>query len=391
MNQKFFLHYLCVSFVLGVLAFPPPLWARHHHPAPTDTPTETPTATPAPVPTTIPWNGKKIYTFDAMWGSKGSELNQLNDPEGIAIASDGRIFIADTANNRILVWDQDGKPLDSFGSFGTRADWRNPPQFNHPAAVFVYPSNQIYVSDTLNNRIVLLDDKGLVLSTWGAQGSGKSQFNQPRALSQDHYGNIWVLDSGNSRVQVFSNLGVFNSTWGSFGTEATANTLTAIMNFPLGMALNKIDQAIVADTGNSRMEVFNNGGLPVTVQGWYGDDGPYVFREPSAVAVTPSGIAAIADGSSGRVVFYNSRNGDFEFLSEWRAKDDILNSDFTPRFRGIASDAQSRLYVTDTQDNVVIRLKPFKESETPVTAPPPTYTPTPVEVSPYGGVGYPIR
>ncbi len=379
---------------MAALALPTALGARQHRkPTPTQTPTDTPTNTPTSTP--IPSSGPKIYTFDAMWGSKGSGLNQLNDPEGIAIGPDGDIFIADTGNNRILVWNSYGEPVTSYGAFGSRADWRNPPQFNHPAGVFVYPDRKVYVSDSLNSRIVVMDEKGLVVSSWGSQGVSAGQFNLPRTLGEDHYGDIWVLDTGNSRVQIFSKLGLFNSTWGSFGTDATDNTMTAVFNLPLGFALNNIDQAIVADTGNFRMEVYNDGGIPMTIQGWYGDDGAYVFKEPSGVAITPSGIAAIADGTSGRVVFYNSRNGDFDFLGEWRAKDEILNSNYVPRFRGIASDAQTSLYVTDIQNNVILRLKPVvKPSEsqyTPTPTPPPTATPTPVDVEPYGGAGFPIR
>ena len=100
-------------------------------------------------------------------------------------------------------------------------------------------------------------------------------------------------------------------------------------------------------------------------------------------------MVAIADGASGRVCFYNSRNSDFEFLSEWRAKDDIPNQDNKPKYRGIACDLENRLYVTDIQNNCVIRLKPIAFSEeTPVVLTP---TPTPEEFTPYGGVGYPIR
>jgi hypothetical protein len=387
--------YILLGSLAAAFVYPSELCAKRvpSTATPTFTLTAMPTDTPTFTPTPMSRSFKKIYTFDTLWGSKGSELSQVNDPEWIAVSPDGRIFIADTANNRILVWDKDGKPIKAYGTFGTRADWRNPPQFNHPAGVFVYPSNQIYVADTLNNRIVVLDEHGLVISTWGTQGSGNSQFNLPRGLCEDHFWNIWVLDSGNSRVQIFSNMGVFNSAWGSFGAqaEAKANTRTAIMNVPLGLGLNSIDQAIVGDTGNSLMEVSNNGGVPVTVLGWYGDNGPYEFKEPSGVVITQSGIAAIADGISGRVVFYNSRNGDFEFLGEWRAKDEILNANYAPRFRGIACDPEDRLYVTDIQNNAIIRLVPVKaasDQTTPLSFKP---TPTPADASPYGGAGFPIR
>jgi len=379
------------SFILIALANPSLLWAaRHHHPTPT--PTETATDTPTPTPTPYNYTGPKLYSFDAMWGSKGSEPNQLNYPEDIAVGPDGRLFIADTGNNRVAVWTADGEPVTTFGTFGSQSSWRNPPQFNHPTGIFVYPNKQIYVADSLNSRIVVLDVNGMVVTTWGSPGTGVGQFNLPHAMAEDHYGNIWVMDTGNSRVQIFSNLGVFNSTWGSFGTDATANTLTAVMNQPRGLALNHIDQAIVADTGNFRMEVYNNGGIPVTIQGWYGEDGPNVFKDPSGVAVTPSGMAAIADGS-GRVLFYNSKNGDFEYLGEWRAKDEILNANYAPRFRGIACDAQNRLYITDVQNDAVLRLKPINVpgAEPTPTPEPPTFTPTPVDSNPYGGSGFPIR
>src|SRR5579883_1590035 len=132
------------SLLVIALLNPSLTWAKKRHtptptPEATDTPTNTPTATP------ISYNGPKLYTFDALWGSKGTDLNQMNDPEGIAVGPDGRLFIADTANNRVLVWTADGEPVTSYGSFGTRADWRNAPQFNHPTGIFVYPNKQIYV------------------------------------------------------------------------------------------------------------------------------------------------------------------------------------------------------------------------------------------------------
>src|SRR5581483_8974523 len=272
------------------------------------------------------------------------------------ISPKGNMVIADTGNSRIVIWDENGKPITTIGSFGTQADWKNTPKFNHPGAVYVNPaSRKLYVSDTLNHRIVVVDDKGVVVSTWGSQGSGNGQFNLPRTIATDHFGNLWVLDSGNSRVEIFSGLGQFNSAWGMFA-DPSANTYTAIMNLPLGMALNHTDQALVADTGNFRFQVFNNGGVPVTAQGWYGE-GPDQFKEPGGVAITKkSGIIAITDGTTGRVEFFNHR---FDFIGQWTAKDDILNSNYHPRFRGIACDDQDRLYLTDLQNGAIVRIKPI--------------------------------
>lgn len=362
-------------------------WAKKATPTPTeveitDTPTDTETPTVTETPTiTATVNvslGRKFYTFDAMWTNTS---DPLNDPEGISVSTtSGHMVIADSGNNRVVVWDTDGTPLKDIGSFGPRADWRNAPQFNHPTGVFVHPSKKLYVADTQNNRVVVLDEKGLVVSTWGTQGSAPGQFNLPRAITTDHFGNFWVLDSGNSRVQIFSALGQYNAGWGSFGTG------DYLLNNPMGLALNNIDQAIIADTGNFRFEVFNDGGAGVTQQGWFGD-GPYQFKEPAGVVVTLEGWVAVVDGQNDGINFYNSRNGGYEFIGQWRAKDEIISPGYDPHYRGIAVDTQNRLYLTDVKNNCVVRLKP-KGGDIIL---PPTPTPTAAVVNPYGGTGYPIR
>ncbi len=373
--------------LFGILAHPSDLWAKKHHPRkPTVTPTVTPTQTPTATATPFPYIGPKLYTFDAMWGSKGSGNDQLNDPEGIDISPSGKIVIADTGNSRIVVWDSNGKPVTTFGTFGTRADWRNPPEFNHPAGVFIHPGKKIYVADTLNQRIVVLDEHGLVLLSWGTQGTDNGDFNFPRSIAKDHFGNIWVLDSNNSRVQIFSQLGQFNSTWGLLG-DPSSSTMTAMMNVPLGMAVNNIDQGLVADTGNFRFQVFNDGGVPVTYEGWFGD-GPDQFKEPGGVAVTRDGTVVVTDGMTGRVEFFDQH---FDFIGQWTAKDDILDDNYHPHFRAIVADAQSRLYITDIQNDAIVRIKPLKAPAVLNTTSSRAPTPTPVEAEPYSDQGFPIR
>ncbi len=378
--SKWFLGFLAFGFVLAaapgvtraddVNGAATPISA----PLPTPTPNVPPVQTPPANALPKTWTGEKIYTFDTLFGTKGSGLNQLNGPEGICVGPDGNLYIADTQNNRILEWTCDGKPIKALGSYGSSAVWRNDPQFDHPAGVLVVPDGQIYVADTLNNRIVLLDQNGLVLLSWGSMGTRHRQFTNPRVVVKDHFGNIWVLDTGNSRISNFSNMGKFNFTWGTFGTA------TSTLNFPLGLALNNIDQAIVADTGNFRIQVFNDQSpsnidqspvtdasgsvtfeptpqpnIPVTVEGWYGD-GPYQFEEPAGVVVTKTKLIAVADGLTGRVNIFNAR---FEFIGEWRAADEKLNLASPPRFRSLACDSLNRLYITDIQNNCIIRLKPI--------------------------------
>ncbi len=414
---------LTLRFIIGSIIFfqllaawPGATWADDG----TATPTATAVALPGPPPTAsvLPENlaGEKLYTFDTVFGSKGSGADQLDDPEGICVGPGDNLYIADTNNNRIQVWTSDGKPVKSIGSFGISAMWRNDPQFDHPAGVLAIPDGQVYVADTNNNRIVLLDPNGLVALSWGSQGARHRQFNLPRVVAQDHFGNIWVLDTGNSRVENFTNDGKFNFVWGSLGSQE------GHLNFPQGMALNQIDQCVISDSGNFHMEIFNDrtpanvdfspvttasGDVtmeptpvttaPVTVEGWYGD-GPCQFKEPAGAAVTKTGLVIVADGVTGRLEIFNK--SPFEFYGEWRATDEKLNLPFPPHFRGVACDSQNRLYITDIQNDCVIRLKlaeadePFIQinvTPVPTEAPSPTFTPTPDDSIPFEGQGFPIR
>jgi streptogramin lyase len=417
-HSKIILGFIALCWAFGYR--PGVTWADNGNvaaPLPTPSATVPPEQTPPANALPKNWTGQKIYVFDTLFGTKGSGLNQLNGPEGICVGPDGNLYIADTQNSRILEWTCDGKPIKAIGSNGPSAIWRNEPEFDHPAGVMVAPDGQIYVADTQNNRIVLLDPNGLVNLSWGRLGTRRRQFTAPRVVARDHFGNIWVLDSGNSRVSNFSNMGKFNFTWGTFGTQPGS------LNFPLGMALNNIDQGILADTGNFRIQVFNDqsppsaidqspvtadsGGStiepapidysPVTVEGWYGE-GPDQFKEPAGVVVTKGKLIAVADGLTGRVNIFNAR---FDFISEWRAADENLNLASPPHFRGLACDSQNRIYITDIQNNCIIRLKPviapdaltITAGDTPVateTPVPPTPTPTPEDSSPFGG-GFPIR
>lgn len=332
-------------------AAPGATWADNGTGSPTATPT--PTALPGPTPTASAlssgWVGAKLYTFDTVFGSKGSGPGELDDPEGICVGPGDNLYIADTNNNRIQVWNSDGKPVKTIGSFGISATWRNDPQFDHPAGVLAVPGGQVYVADTNNNRIVLLDPDGLVVLAWGSQGSRHRQFNQPRVVAQDHFGNIWVLDTGNSRVSNFTNDGKLNFVWGKFGSK------DGFFNFPMGMALNQIDQGVISDSGNFRMQIFNDrspsnvnyspvtdatGAVtleptpvdtsPVTVQGWFGD-GPCQFKEPAGAVVNKTGMIFVADGVTGRLEIFNK--SPFEYYGEWKAQDEKLGL-ASPRISG---------------------------------------------------------
>lgn len=78
----------------------------------------------------------KDGTFIKAWGTKGQATGQFNVPHSIAMDSKGRLFVADRSNNRIQIFDQDGKFLDAWTQFGT------------PSGLYIGADDDLYVADS---------------------------------------------------------------------------------------------------------------------------------------------------------------------------------------------------------------------------------------------------
>jgi len=102
---------------------------------------------------------------------------RLAEPAGVALDASGKLYIADTGNNRVRVLSPSGTTLRTFGSPGSGDG-----QFNSPWGVALDSSGNIYVSDSGNNRVQKFDSAGTFLSQFGGLGSGNGQFSSPRGM-----------------------------------------------------------------------------------------------------------------------------------------------------------------------------------------------------------------
>ena len=144
-------------------------------------------------------------TFKESWGSLGSQNAQFNSPRGIAISNTGYVYVADFNNNRIQKFNPDGSFVTAWGSLGS-ADG----QFNGPYSIATdtNDSGAVYVTDSNNHRVQKFTANGGFVGAWGTQGSGDGQFNVPRGicvyrLAAADVGYVFVVDSGNNRIQKF--------------------------------------------------------------------------------------------------------------------------------------------------------------------------------------------
>ncbi len=137
-------------------------------------------------------DGKLLMTLGKAGGAREPEF--FWQPNDVLVAPNGDIFVAEghssgeTANARILKFSPDGKFLKAWGSKGT-----GPGQFDQPHALAMDSQGRLFVGDRNNNRIEIFDQDGKLLDTW-------YQFSRPSGIYIDSHDNIYVADSESESV-----------------------------------------------------------------------------------------------------------------------------------------------------------------------------------------------
>jgi DNA-binding beta-propeller fold protein YncE len=160
--------------------------------------------------------------FLSEFGSTGADPGQfgrftggIGGAGGIAIAGD-RVFVADTWNHRIQAFDLDGTFLFEWGAFVDTLDnpdsaGSNPGLFYGPRGIAV-DGDRVYVTDTGNERVQVFDLDGQFVTMWGTAGNDEGQLLEPVGIAVRD-GVVYVADSHNSRIARFSTDGEVLESW----------------------------------------------------------------------------------------------------------------------------------------------------------------------------------
>jgi tripartite motif-containing protein 71 len=154
-------------------------------------------------------NGTFITKFGGPGQANGTFYENVG---GIAVARDGTIYATDPFMDRVQKFNSNGKFITKWGSPG-KGDGQfgcgKPPSFANcydlgPQGIAVDSLGHVYVVDTINNRIEVFNTNGTFITKWGSQGSGDGQFNGPTAIAIPRDTTVYVSDSGNHRIQHFA-------------------------------------------------------------------------------------------------------------------------------------------------------------------------------------------
>lgn len=176
----------------------------------------------------------------------------LSDPGGIAIDRENRfLYVADTNKDQIAVFDADNyKLLRTIGTAGKKHTLSDPGNFSLPTNVAVDNDGNLYVTDTLNNRVEIFDAEGGFIGEFGKAGDGPGRFARPKGIAVDGDGHIWVVDEVQSRVQVFDREGRLLIYFGEPG--GYPGQFMAVY----GIAIDSKNRVIVSEQFPGRIQTF---------------------------------------------------------------------------------------------------------------------------------------
>ena len=284
-----------------------------------------------------PYENKDIVLEADAFIGPGTGL--FNQPRNLAVAEDGSIYVADSMNHRIVHLDQEGEMINSWG--GSLSDSAG--QFNEPWSLSIGPDGSIYVADTWNHRIQKFTSEGEFITNWGFFDQTQDQlaFWGPRDVAVDRDGNVIVTNTGNKRIAIFDENGNAISQFGGFGFQPGE------FDEPVGLAVGPNGVLYVADTWNQRVQSFipNGDGSYLTfnmwdINGWFGqslNNKPYMTTDDE-------GNLYVADTEAVRVLVFDE-NGDFQYY--WQDTSLGLIS-------GIAYDGDGGIWVSDGTNNQLV-------------------------------------
>ena len=287
-----------------------------------DSPLNAPSAPAEPLAPDTP---DTIATVAGGGGAGGPAANaSLYLPEGVAIDAAGRLYVADTGNCQVRRVQPTDAVVSILGhescgfSMGADADIGPWLHANHPRGVALRADGALYVADTINCRVRIVDESGRVATVAGngscrASGDGGPAVEAglaPWGLALNTEGNLYIADVFNCRIRKVDGLGIITTVAGagSCGFSGDGGAATeARLFFPRDVAAGPDGALYIADSENCRVRrVDPSSGTIDTVAG----DGTCTFRDglateagihPWALAVDVGGDILVADRENCRI------------------------------------------------------------------------------------------
>ncbi len=325
--------------------------------------------------------------YRAQFGSKGSGNGQIKEAEGIAVNSAGNVYVVDTGNSRVEMWEPaPAVPVFSsqFGNTGSEIE-----KLSYPTGDAIDAHGDVWVASAYGNGIEEFSASGTFMHSYGSWGAEGNQFNEPVSIEINHStGVVYVGDNHNNRVDEWNEKGEFVETFGfgvSNGKEefevckssckaGIAGGGAGQFKEPNGVALDAKGDLWVTDYANSRLQEFSSAGAFMQAIGFGVGNGEEKFENCTsgcragtrgtgngqfngpADLIVDGGVIYVTDENNSRVEEFNEKG---EYVGKF-GSNGTGNGEFNLT-GGIGADPSGNLYVTDILNG---RVEEFTRSGT---------------------------
>ena len=246
-------------------------------------------------------DGSVVKYVGAAYGQIGSGKGEFHEPCGVAVGPDGSVYVADTfytlAANNGLPWGRIEK-LDSSYNYLSEVDksGAGEPGFFGPRSVAVDSQGRVWMSDPGNSRLLVFDSQLKFIKAIGSRGTKDLQFQEPFGLAADDHGDVYVADRLNFRIQVIAPDFHLLRQFKVDGWE-----VSQINQEPYLAVDGK--HLWVTDPTHDRVLRYNlaGGGRKVYDKAYAGA-ALTAFNLPTGVAEAADGTLAVSDSGSGRIL-----------------------------------------------------------------------------------------
>lgn len=282
-------------------------------------------ATPAGIPTV----GVR-HLFDIT----GQDAGGFSLPTDVAIGSEGRIYVVDGGNHRIVAYDRNGKYLFTLGNKGSGEG-----QFKDPVGVGTDGAGRLYVADTSNHRVQIFSADGKFLNAFPVNEDGLAI--RPIDVAANASGTkIYVSGNNNHKIMAYTSAGKFIRQWGGNGDS------TGLFRYPASIAVSADEDIYVADALNSRVQGFNEEGEMLIQVGTWGALPGQLFR-PKGVTIDSKHNIYISDSYMDVVQVYDAEGRFLHVLGHNGKPQRFVSAG------GITISGDNRLYTAEILRNKV--------------------------------------